>query len=182
VLASAQIAVPNPGLDFVHLHRVHSDVFCCLGVARYLFVPLGEAVVFAMLASYFFSRNLDSDAGDVFAAQRRAHVRPTPVKPLGPFMRFSARLRARFSRSFRYFYRGTAWSGGLARPRGLRLRVLGACVWVPRCWCRFLGPGPFFPTSDTGEIRAASARPRPERAIEETARDHGQCGDAHSFR
>ena len=28
------------------------------GVAKYLFVPLGEAVVFAMLASYFLSRTI----------------------------------------------------------------------------------------------------------------------------
>ena len=28
------------------------------GVARYLFVPLAEAVVFAMLASYFLSRTV----------------------------------------------------------------------------------------------------------------------------
>ena len=32
--------------------------FFLRGVARYLFVPLAEAVVFAMLASYFLSRTL----------------------------------------------------------------------------------------------------------------------------
>ena len=33
-------------------------MFFLTGVARYLFVPLAEAVVFALLASYFFSRTL----------------------------------------------------------------------------------------------------------------------------
>src|ERR1700691_749943 len=33
-------------------------MFLLSGVARYLFVPLAEAVVFAMCASYFFSRTL----------------------------------------------------------------------------------------------------------------------------
>ena len=33
-------------------------MFFLTGVARYLFVPLAEAVVFAMLASYFLSRTL----------------------------------------------------------------------------------------------------------------------------
>ncbi len=33
-------------------------MFFLTGVARYLFVPLAEAVVFALLASYFFSRTI----------------------------------------------------------------------------------------------------------------------------
>src|ERR1700732_1021086 len=33
-------------------------MFFLTGVARYLFDPLAEAVVFALLASYFFSRTL----------------------------------------------------------------------------------------------------------------------------
>jgi len=33
-------------------------LFLLGGVARYLFVPLAEAVVFAMLASYILSRTL----------------------------------------------------------------------------------------------------------------------------
>ena len=33
-------------------------MFFLSGVARYLFVPLAEAVVFAMLASYILSRTL----------------------------------------------------------------------------------------------------------------------------
>src|SRR5258708_11822376 len=37
---------------------VFVPMFCLTGVARYLFVPLAEAVVFAMLASYLLSRTL----------------------------------------------------------------------------------------------------------------------------
>jgi multidrug efflux pump subunit AcrB len=37
---------------------VFVPMFLLTGVARYLFVPLSEAVVFAMLASYFLSRTL----------------------------------------------------------------------------------------------------------------------------
>ena len=33
-------------------------MFFLSGVARYLFVPLAEAVVFALFASYFFSRTI----------------------------------------------------------------------------------------------------------------------------
>ena len=37
---------------------VFVPMFLLQGVARYLFMPLAEAVVFAMLASYFLSRTL----------------------------------------------------------------------------------------------------------------------------
>jgi len=37
---------------------VFAPMFLLSGVPRYLFVPLAEAVVFAMLASYFLSRTL----------------------------------------------------------------------------------------------------------------------------
>ncbi len=49
----------HPGLclDPLHLHRLCAHVFLG-GVAKYLFVPLAEAVVFAMLASYFLSRTV----------------------------------------------------------------------------------------------------------------------------
>ena len=52
------------------------------GVARFLFVPLAEAVVFAMLASYFLSRTPGADAGDAADGrrarrrQRRAQAQP----------------------------------------------------------------------------------------------------------
>ena len=44
--------------DAIDLHRVRANVFAFTGVAKYLFVPLAEAVVFAMLASYLLSRTL----------------------------------------------------------------------------------------------------------------------------
>ncbi len=40
-------------------------MFFLTGVGRYLFVPLAEAVVFAMLASYVLSRTLIPTNGDV---------------------------------------------------------------------------------------------------------------------
>ncbi|HEY2633343.1 MAG TPA: efflux RND transporter permease subunit, partial [Steroidobacteraceae bacterium] len=57
LLASAQIAVPTL-VSTLSICIVFIPMFLLSGVARYLFVPLGEAVVFAMLASYFFSRTL----------------------------------------------------------------------------------------------------------------------------
>jgi multidrug efflux pump subunit AcrB len=58
VLESAsQIAAP-PFVSTLSICIVFAPMFLLSGVARYLFVPLAEAVVFAMLASYFISRTI----------------------------------------------------------------------------------------------------------------------------
>ena len=54
---AAQIAVPAL-VSTLCICIVFLPMFFLSGVARYLFVPLAEAVVFAMLASYFLSRTL----------------------------------------------------------------------------------------------------------------------------
>ena len=54
---AAQIAVPAL-VSTVCICIVFLPMFFLGGVARYLFVPLAEAVVFAMLASYILSRTL----------------------------------------------------------------------------------------------------------------------------
>ena len=54
---SAQIAVPAL-VSTLSICIVFVPMFFLSGVARYLFVPMAEAVVFAMLASYLLSRTL----------------------------------------------------------------------------------------------------------------------------
>src|SRR5438034_5097176 len=54
---ASQIAVPAL-VSTICICIVFLPMFFLSGVARYLFVPLAEAVVFAMLASYIFSRTL----------------------------------------------------------------------------------------------------------------------------
>jgi CzcA family heavy metal efflux pump len=54
---SAQIAVPAL-VSTLSICIVFVPMFLLSGVARYLFVPMAEAVVFAMLASYLLSRTL----------------------------------------------------------------------------------------------------------------------------
>src|SRR6201997_3988467 len=58
VLDSAmQIATPA-FVSTLSICIVFAPMFLLSGVARYLFLPLAEGVVFAMLASYFFSRTI----------------------------------------------------------------------------------------------------------------------------
>lgn len=54
---AAQIAVPA-FVSTIAICIVFVPMFFLSGVAKYLFVPLAEAVVFAMLASYFLSRTI----------------------------------------------------------------------------------------------------------------------------
>ena len=54
---SAQIAVPAL-VSTLSICIVFLPMFFLTGVPKYLFVPMAEAVVFAMLASYFLSRTL----------------------------------------------------------------------------------------------------------------------------
>ena len=59
---AAQIALPAL-VSTLCICIVFLPMFFLAGVARYLFVPLAEAVVFAMLASYILSRTHRADAG-----------------------------------------------------------------------------------------------------------------------
>jgi multidrug efflux pump subunit AcrB len=163
LLASAQIAVPTL-VSTLSICIVFIPMFLLSGVARYLFVPLGEAVVFAMLASYFFSRTLIPTLA-MYLLRSASHTSADAGKPPGFFMRFQQGFERGFEK-FRGFYRGRLeW--GLARPRALGLAFLGVClgtaVLVP-----FLGQD-FFPTSDTGEIRL-HLRAKTGTRIEEAAR------------
>jgi multidrug efflux pump subunit AcrB len=54
---SAQIAIPA-FVSTLAICIVFVPMFLLSGVARYLFIPMAEAVIFAMLASYFLSRTL----------------------------------------------------------------------------------------------------------------------------
>jgi multidrug efflux pump subunit AcrB len=163
LVASAQIAVPTL-VSTLSICIVFIPMFLLSGVARYLFVPLGEAVVFAMLASYFFSRTLIPTLA-MYLLRGAEQSSAGAGKPLGPFMRFQRRFEGGFEK-FRDFYRARL-ERGLARPRVLALGFLGVClgtaVLVP-----FLGQD-FFPTSDTGEIRL-HLRAKTGTRIEETAR------------
>ncbi len=163
LLASAQIAVPTL-VSTLSICIVFIPMFLLSGVARYLFVPLGEAVVFAMLASYFFSRTLIPTLA-MYLLHSAAQQPTGAGKPPGPFMRFQQRFERGFER-FRDFYRGRLeW--GLSRPRAVGMGFLAVCLGTSLL-VPFLGQD-FFPTSDTGEIRL-HLRAKTGTRIEETAR------------
>ena len=91
-----QIAVPAL-VSTLSISIVFVPMFFLTGVARYLFVPLAEAVVFALLASYFFSRTLiPTLVMYLLRSEVEKRKNPEPEERPGFFRAYSPSFRARF--------------------------------------------------------------------------------------
>jgi len=140
---------------------VFVPMFFLSGVARYLFVPLAEAVVFAMVASYLLSRTLVPTL--VMLLMRNA---PKPGEQRSSaFQRLYRAFDRRFERVRRAYT--LALSALLARRKGFALGFALFCVLSCGLY-PFLGRD-FFPSVDAGQIRLHLRAPTGTR-IEETAR------------
>ncbi|MFY9986751.1 MAG: efflux RND transporter permease subunit [Chthoniobacterales bacterium] len=156
---AAQIAVPAL-VSTLCICIVFLPMFLLDGVARYLFVPLAEAVVFAMLASYVLSRTLVPTLAMYLLKAK--HHEPNPKN-------IFARLQHGFEKGFELVRNG--YSGlltSLVAHRKLFIPAfLGACLCgvflVP-----WLGQD-FFPDTDSGQF-ILHVRARTGTRIEETAR------------
>ena len=156
---AAQISVPAL-VSTLCICIVFLPMFFLGGVARYLFVPLAEAVVFAMLASYVLSRTLVPTLA-MYLLREHGHALPGK----GFFSRFQRAFERGFER-IRGGYHGILERVVTARrvfvPSFL-LICLAAFILVP-----FLGED-FFPDTDSGQfilhVRGATGL-----RIEETAR------------
>jgi multidrug efflux pump subunit AcrB len=136
-------------------------MFFLTGTARYLFVPLAEAVVFAMLASYLLSRTVVPTLVMYFL---RHHVHDTGTEAKGWFGRFHARFETGFER-LRTGYRG--WLNACLLHRRLFAVCFlafcaASCLLTP-----FLGQD-FFPKVDAGQMRL-HVRAKTGTRVEETA-------------
>jgi multidrug efflux pump subunit AcrB len=156
---AAQIAVPAL-VSTLCICIVFLPMFLLDGVARYLFVPLAEAVVFAMLASYVLSRTLVPTLAMYLL---KAHSHESGTK--GIFAKIQRGFEAGFER-IRNAYRAllTALLGNrkLFLPGFLGLCLAGFLL-LP-----WLGQN-FFPDTDSGQF-ILHVRGRTGLRIEETAR------------
>ena len=156
-----QIAVPA-FVSTLAICVVFVPMFFLTGVARYLFVPMAEAVIFAMLASYLLSRTLVPTLVMYLlkAHEDDAHRAPTT---------FFARLQAGFERGFarlRDSYRETLETL-MSHRKIFVTSFLGFCV-LSGGLVFFLGRD-FFPSVDAGQFRL-HVRGRAGLRIEESAR------------
>ncbi|HTG44737.1 MAG TPA: efflux RND transporter permease subunit, partial [Verrucomicrobiae bacterium] len=149
---------------------VFVPMFFLSGVARYLFVPLAEAVVFAMLSSYALSRTLIPTLVMWFYQKihHAGHEAARSENAQG-WRRPFAMIQAGFERGFERFragYRdllGAVLQHRAAFAGGFILFCAATALLVP-----LLGRD-FFPSVDAGQFRL-HLRARSGTRIEETAR------------
>ncbi|OXI81687.1 RND transporter [Burkholderia sp. AU33423] len=159
---AGEIAVPA-FVSTLCICIVFVPMFFLTGVARFLFVPLAEAVVFAMLASYVLSRTLVPTLAMLLFRAQQAGTGPDHATS-----RF-ARIHHAFNAAFE---RLRAWyivllSILLVRRRFYATCFLGFCVLSTGLV--FVLGRDFFPNADSGNIRLHMRAPTGYR-IEETAR------------
>ena len=161
---AGEIAIPALVSTFC-ICIVFVPMFFLTGVAKYLFVPLAEAVVFAMLASYVLSRTLVPTL--VLMLMRHSHSEENKNKQQKPNI-FQRGYQA-FDRRFERMRGGyiLILSGLLTHRKMFGALFLGFCLLSLGLF-PFLGRD-FFPTVDAGLIRLHMRMPTGSR-IEETAR------------
>jgi CzcA family heavy metal efflux pump len=157
---AAQIAVPA-FVSTICICIVFVPMFFLTGVAKFLFVPLAEAVVFAMLASYFLSRTLIPTLV-MYIMRGHEHRAAGPKTFMGRFQRGFERGFDKFRSGYYQLLETT-----------IAHRKLFASVFVAFCvlslgWIFVLGED-FFPSVDAGLIRL-HLRARAGLRVEETAR------------
>src|SRR5580658_10899304 len=157
---AGEIAVPAL-VSTLCICIVFVPMFFLTGVARYLFAPLAEAVVFAMIASYILSRTLVP----TLVMLLMDHAPAEPGARQSPLQRVYRAFDARFEK-IRGGY-AVILAEVLARRRAFAGLFLGFCILS--CCLVFILGRDFFPSVDAGQIRlhmrlASGAR------IEETAR------------
>ena len=146
---------------------VFIPMFLLAGIAKYLFIPLAEAVVFAMLASYLLSRTLVPTLAKFWL---KPHDHEAREKPTSILSRWQSGFERGFARS-RDRYKQLLQSALQGGPRFAI--VFLACMAATALLAFPLGPLPglgqdFFPSVDGGQIKL-HMRARTGTRIEETA-------------
>ncbi len=155
-----QIAVPA-FVSTLSICIVFVPMFFLTGVAKFLFVPLAEAVSFAMLASYLLSRTLIPTLV-MYIMRGHEHRAEAPKSSLGRFQRGFERKFEEFRRSYEQLLETTLDHRGVFVACFLAFCVLSLGLYT------FLGQD-FFPQVDAGLLRL-HVRAHPGLRVEETAR------------
>jgi multidrug efflux pump subunit AcrB len=161
---AAQIAVPA-FVSTISICIVFVPMFFLTGVAHYLFVPLAEAVSFAMIASYVLSRTIVPTLAKYLLRGHSHHEAVAHADRRNPFVRLQQAFETGFER-LRGSYRRLL-------ERCIRHRVVFVFCFFLACLASFalfpwLGRD-FFPDVDSPQMRL-HVRARTGTRIEETAK------------
>src|SRR5665213_2673347 len=157
---AAQISVPAL-VSTLCICIVFLPMFFLSGVSRFLFVPLAEAVVFAMLASYVLSRTLVPTMAMYLLKIHNHHAAP------------SRNIFARFQHGFEHGFERIRSTYQDVLVRLVDARLLFVPLFLVGCsivllLIPFLGQN-FFPSTDNGSF-ILHVRAKTGTRIEETAR------------
>ncbi len=161
---AAQIAVPAL-VSTLSICIVFVPMFFLTGVAKYLFVPLAEAVVFAMLASYILSRTIVPTMALYLLKEHDPDHAENSKASRNPFTRFQQAFERRFEQ-LRGFYHGLL---GMAVDHAVIFLIVFMvfCIGSFALLYPWLGQD-FFPTVD-GQQFEIHMRATTGTRIEETA-------------
>ena len=160
--SASQIATPA-FVSTLSICIVFAPMFLLSGVARYLFVPLAEAVVFAMLASYLLSRTIVPTMAKYLL--RGEKKESADFVSHNPFVRFQRRFEEAFAK-FRGSYRSLL-ELCLHHRRAFLIAFFATCLGSLAILIPWLGRD-FFPSVDSGTLKLHMRAPTGMR-IEETA-------------
>ncbi len=160
-----QIAVPA-FVSTLSICIVFVPMFFLSGVARYLFVPLAEAVCFAMLASYFLSRTVVPTMAKYLLRGHEAEAGHASGDKRNLFVRLQFRFEEGFERFRESYHR--LLERCLHHQRLFLIGFFAACVVSLAFLIPWLGQD-FFPAVDSGQFKL-HLRARTGTRIEETAR------------
>ncbi len=146
IAAANQIVVPT-FVATLCICIVWLPLFQLSGIAGYLFLPLAEAIIFAMIASFILSRTLVPTMA-AFLLRGQVHGQHDEGARRGVFKRFQVGFERRFTQ-FREGYRERLARSVAHRGRFIVLfsaAAFGSLLLIP-----FLGRD-FFPSIRSGEI------------------------------
>ncbi len=165
---AAQIVMPA-FVSLLCICIVFVPMFFLEGIARFLFVPMAEAVMFAMACSFVLSRTLVPTMANYLLRPHAPHtdehgLDSTLPPSRNPLVRFQRRFEARFERMRGVYHNLLALALEHRRTFvvGFLVFVLASFLLAP-----FLGRN-FFPSVDGGQI-LMHARVQVGTRVEETA-------------
>ena len=162
---AAQIAIPA-FVSTLSICIVFVPMFFMGGVAKYLFVPLAEAVIFAMLASYFLSRTVVPTMAKYLLQEHDPEAQKQKQRSRNPMVRAQLAFEYRFEQLRTFYF------------RLLQLAIGNSTIFLILFFVFTIGSfallypwlgQDFFPSVDSGSFKLHVRAPTGTR-IEETAR------------
>ena len=146
---AAQIVTPA-FVSLLCICIVFVPMFFLEGVSRFLFVPMAESVIFAMITSFILSRTLVPTMANYLLKAHESHLEGhgTAKPSANPLVRLQRNFETKFE-TFRHSYRNILVAALVYRKgfvTGFMVFVLASFALIP-----FLGRN-FFPAVDGGQI------------------------------